>query len=188
VAGKGALPAGPPTTCTDFDAEEESRSITAQYRSRSPEEKADAPADQGGVLGRLLGFFGLGKQKAKDASASLDRTVFRGRVEALLQRLQTHSSDAQARLVLLRSLAVELEMLFRDLVAAGDRHESVERLGKQLVTLRQVLLEASPPASAVEQHHLFIVTALRDWLTIDSGGASPSPGGPAPARREGFWK
>ena len=53
---------------------------------------------RGGILQRLLGLLGLGKQQAKDSAAALDRSAFRGRVEGLLQRLQTQPSDTPARL------------------------------------------------------------------------------------------
>ena len=149
-----------------------------------PKRELASPAGQGGILQSLLGLFGLGKQQAKDAAPALDRSPFRARVSDLLQRLQTQPSDAQARLALLRSLAAELETLFTHLVGAGNRHESVEQLGKQLVTLRPLLLEAAPPASAVDQHYLFLVTALRDWLAL----LGPVDGSTAAGRQEGFWK
>jgi hypothetical protein len=136
-----------------------------------------------GVLGRLLGLFGRGKKAKTPASDSLDRTPFRPRVEALLRQLQVPASDTMTRLTQLRTLLPELESLFRDLVTAGDRHESVEQMGKVLVLLRTVLLEAAPAASAIDQFQLNLVTAMQKWLALEGQGPPPPSG-----RRDGFWK
>jgi hypothetical protein len=141
-------------------------------------EEGEASADQN-VLQRLLALFGLGKP-AK--APPMNRPAFRDRVETVVQKLQSPVKDSDARLEQLRSLTMELESLFRDLVTAGDRCEAVEWLGRQLVELGELLCQASPDASTVQLHHAAIVTALRDWLSqlpAARGGAS---------QREGFWK
>jgi Ca-activated chloride channel family protein len=195
-----SLPAGatPPTreeedsgsTTCDFDAEAlvdaEEESLSAPRGPKAKGRKAakrSAGDPQASLWQRLLALFGLGHHAAAPA-LPLDRAAFRARVEALLQRLQAQASDAPMRRALLQAAQAELEALFRDLVTAGDRHESVERLGKQLATLKPLLLEASPAASAIDQVHLGIVGAFRDWLTLVAPAGSAAPAG----GREGFWK
>jgi Ca-activated chloride channel family protein len=141
-----------------------------------------AGPEQGGVMQRLLGLFG-GRRRAKKPAPEPDRSPFRARVEAILAQLEAPAGDPIARLAQLRSVSAELEKLFRDLVTAGDRHESVERLGKEVVALQALLLQAIPDAGAVDQLYREIVAALRDWLALLPGG-SPPAGRP----REGFWK
>jgi Ca-activated chloride channel family protein len=165
------------------DADEDDRTRASGGPATLAQVDRPGASDKGGVLQRLLGLFGLGKQ-AKSPPPALDREQFRNRVSTLLQRLQTNAADTQSRRALLQATATELEALFRDLVAAGDLHESVERRGKQLVTLPTLLLEASPAASAIDQHYLNIVCALRDWLAL----LAPAGGGGSSKRREGFWK
>jgi Ca-activated chloride channel family protein len=156
--------ARPEGICDFDDVLADAKEETGTFGYRSP--------DQGGILQRLLGLFGLGKKKDKAAPVPVDREPFRVRVEDLLRRLQPPTNDMAGRRTVLQALLSDLEAIFRDLVAAGDRHESVERLGKHLLTLRPLLLEASPEASAIEQHHLHLVGALRDWLALLPGTAS----------------
>ncbi len=94
----------------------------------------------------------------------MDRTPFRARVEALLLPLRTPVKDSAARLEQLKTLAPALEALFHDLVTAGDRHETVHRLGKILVQLRGLLAQTTPASHAVEQSSQLLCTALQDWL------------------------
>jgi Ca-activated chloride channel family protein len=193
-AGAPASPApsaGDPEDGSEFDlsldALDEEELIAGRHSRRGAtgdsKEKRGEVDPQTGIWQRLLTLFGLG-QHATHPTRAPDRAAFRGRVEALLVRLQTQASDTQTRRALLQATAADLEALFRDLVAAGDRHESVERLGTHLASLKPLLIEASPQPSTIDQHHLAIVGALRDWLALGdpAGGAKPS------GRREGFWK
>jgi Ca-activated chloride channel family protein len=181
----GGVPPAPvdETAFADFDDDNATRTRRRKWSPASLEKVDRSSADQGGILQRLLGLLGFGKPQEKGTPPPVERERFRARVEDLLRRLQAHADDWQQKRSCLSSLAAELEALFRDLVDAGDRHESVERLGKQLVSLKTLLLEASPAASAVEQHHLHVVGALRDWLA-----QLPPPRNPSQGRREGFWK
>jgi Ca-activated chloride channel family protein len=149
---------------------------------------ADEHANEVQGISPPIAMGGLGRRDRADTatasgSAHPDRVRFRPRVEALLTQLQVPANDLTTRLTQMRTLHPELEALFRDLIMAGDRHESVLRLGKLLVSLRPLLLEAAPLGSAVEQHRLDIIVAIQKWLALP-----PQTAAPRPAQREGFWK
>jgi Ca-activated chloride channel family protein len=140
-----------------------------------------APGAPSGMVSRLLDLFRGGRRKAKKAAQAIDRVPFRQRVTDLLRQLQAGASNTAARLAVLRALIDRLGDLFRDLVNAGDRHSSVERLGEVLLTVRTLLAEANPAEAVVLHTWQRVETALRDWLALVPEPPSASP-------REGFWK
>jgi hypothetical protein len=99
---------------------------------------------------------------------------YRPRAEALLRRLQ---ADAPSPLDRLRGVVDELEALFRDLTAAGDRDEAVEELGRVVVRARKLLAQARPSLADAEALCQRAVKGLTTWLGLQ-----------APAAREEFWK
>jgi hypothetical protein len=157
--------------------------LAGRDRAASANIPGGAPPSDAGILQRLLALFGRRTKAKTPPSAAPDRTPFRPRVEAMLEQLRAPANNAMARRTQLQTLLPALEALFQNLVAAGDRHESVERLGKLLVSLRTLLPEAAPSESALEQHHLQLVIALQNWLALDGHGTAPLP-----VRRDGFWK
>src|SRR5205807_3801278 len=133
-----------------------------------------------GLIERLLGVFGLGKKKAEPARQPFDREPYRQRAQGLLQRLRgVTATDAAARRGELRAVLPELESLFKDLIAAGERDPSARALGEVLLRLQTTLAAPGPADDAV--HGLWAQTesALRDWLAVGQKAAEP--------RREGFW-
>jgi Ca-activated chloride channel family protein len=200
-----ACAAPPPAPCAPadmdfdvagFDAEEEAQTFrgappprpagAAPRRARRDEaEKYDRarraeppaePEEREGLLGRLRGLFG-GRSKDKKA-APVAQAPLRPRVEALLQRLESGPADT---LALLREVFAELEALFKDLARAGDRAESVKRLGEGVERARALLAQAGPDPAAAAALLRDLAAALRNWLGL------PAPAEP-PAQREGFWK
>jgi Ca-activated chloride channel family protein len=145
------------------------------------EEESPSPP---GVIQRLRALFRRAQRKGKTrgaATAPVDRGPYRQRMLDLVQAFQGAAADTTTRLGILRSLAGKLQDLFQDLVAAGDRHPAIRRLGEALVRLDALLAEAGPAEVAVHEVWSRTEAALRDWLAIDQPAH-------APGRREGFWK
>jgi Ca-activated chloride channel family protein len=162
----------------DEDLDDEDDRPQRHFRGIGPVETRMEGHGSGGVLSRLLSMF-TRRSRKQPATPPIDRTAFRPRVEDLLRRLRDGVADeTAARLAALKAVAADLETLFEELVRAGDRDESVERLGKLLVSLRPLLAEMQPLPTAVEDHHRRIVAALEAWLLL----------APVSAGREGFWK
>jgi Ca-activated chloride channel family protein len=149
---------------------------SAKASPPAPGGKMPKDAEAGGLLAPLLRLF---RRRGKGKAPAFDHAPFRPRVEDLLRRLQ---AGAAAPLDLLRALLDELEALFKDLVAAGDRDPAVGRLGQAVVDARALLGQARPDEARAAALCQVAVDALTDWLNL------PPPPTSAEGRREGFWK
>jgi hypothetical protein len=149
--------------------------------------KGVSPATGGpGLVRRLLDLFrGRGKKARKAAVPAVDRTPFRQRSADLLREVQgARGGDAAARLAVLRAVIDRIEDLFKDLVAAGDRHPVVQRLGEVVLEMRAFLMGTALPDVAVRSLWGRTEAALRDWLALEP----EPPAVPPEPQREGFWK
>ncbi len=191
-AARSAMPAGPPASppasadrgeteelelsCYEVDPAEEHRwRKVRRAQKRGP-----------GVVQRLLDLFrGRGKKAKKATVPAIDRTPYRRRVADLLREVQGVSGgDAAAQLAVLRAVIDRIEKIFEDLVAAGDRHPVVQRLGEVVLAMRAFLAETAPPDVAVRSLWGRTEAALRDWLAL----VPEPPATPPQPQREGFWK
>ena len=185
----------------------------ASYRSRAPEHAAPPPPpacarpaappaqgpawreearDQapslarrgGGLLRSLLNLFGGGKKRKAQTPRQVNREPYRQRLADALQAIRRHTAtDAASRLGVLRTLAPTLEAVFTDWTQAGERDESVRKLGEVVVALEALLADATPADAAVHDLWTRTEATVQACLTLCGG---PPPAAPAP--REGFWK
>ncbi len=144
-----------------------------------------------GLIRRLLDMFrGGGRRKKGKKTAAppvIDRTPFRRRAADLLRQLETVTDPAVPAVFAALAAAVDaLQKLFEDLVAAGDRDSSVERLGRAVLEVRALLASARPAEASILAVRRQAEAALRDWLALLPEPPSSTPP-PAPPR-EGFWK
>jgi Ca-activated chloride channel family protein len=164
----------------------EARALPALPPCAGPVVPAAAPSRSFGIVRGLLNLFGGGRKKVKKAITIVDRVPYRQRAAGLLRELQGGGGDAAARLAVLRAAIDRLEALFQELVTAGDRDPSVQRLGEAVLTAQALLAESCPGEAAVLNTWQRLEAALQPWLTLVPG-ASAAPTPPA-APREGFWK
>jgi Ca-activated chloride channel family protein len=174
--GSGAMPSAP---------HQEVNSLKCPPPAASAAEPVRAMSRRSGIIEGLLNLFGGGK-KARKGKASVDRGPHRQRVIDLLQEMQAGAGDGAARLAVLRAIIDRAEEVFKDLVAAGDRHDSVRELGQTVLVIRAMLAGGSPPDAIVLGAWQRLETALRDWLAL----VPQPPADPTPSSkpRKGFWK
>jgi Ca-activated chloride channel homolog len=141
----------------------------------SPPACAAFPSQPIGWLQRLLAVFGSSKRR-KAPPASFEPTGFRSWVEDVLRELDASPPDADARLQTLRSVVSNLETLFRNLVAAGDRRPTTQKLGETLQHLHIVLAQPTPPGVDIHRVWDALTATLREGI----GAENP--------QRSGWWK
>jgi len=160
---------------TDFDAEETDRTLRHKPR------KTRSVSAPNGIQRLLTSLFGRRGRKETKRQAAMDRTPYRQRVKTLLQKMQdTAGTDVSAQLTMLRGMAAELEKLFKDLVAVGDRDPSVKTLGEAVIRLHALLGESQPAEQDILDMWTQIENCLQRWLALSETTETP--------RREGFWK
>src|SRR5262249_21376542 len=146
----------------------------------------DESRGRSGVIQGLLGLFRRRPKKGKKAASppAIDRTLFRQRAADLLRQVQTGTNPSvPVVFATLAAVVSALEKLFEDLVAAGDRDNLVERLGRVVLEIRALLAEANPVESAIREVHSRAEAVLRDWLAL-----VPEPPTPPEQSRDKFWK
>jgi Ca-activated chloride channel family protein len=160
----GSMPVPPAPAC-------------APVAAHLPESTPVATPGSSDLLRGLLNLLRSGQQ-GQQPTPAIDRTAYGQRAADLLREMEANAGRAPAGLLAaLRTLSLRLGLLFCELVTAGDRHPSLQRLGEALVALEALPL--APDIAVIHDLWSRIESALREWLAL-----LPQP----PARREGFWK
>ncbi len=137
-------------------------------KARRSETAAKRSSVLGGWLQALLDLFRPGKDRKAAAPAPVERTSFLPRFEEVLREMGASPPDAAVRLATLRILVARLEALFRDLVSAGDRQASTQKLGETLQQVHTLLVQPTPPDADVHAVWDALAATLRDGSAVDA--------------------
>jgi len=170
-------PLSPPAPCppetVDFDALERGRE-PSQDRAKKREEREQPRGKKARKANRSLRNAVADDLVSKETQQALNQAA-----QELLQALRScPTTDPTHRLDLLRQWHDRLEQFHQNLNTSSIQHSAIERYGRAMVRLAQLLSQSQPAENEVQSIWTELETALDEYLN-----------GPAePQSREGFWK